>query len=63
MSQIVITGFMGSGKTTVAKALAQRLGYEFVDLDEAIQLAEGRPARQIIEADGESRFREIEHRS
>ena len=60
MNKIVITGFMGSGKSTVARALAQLLRYEMLDLDDVIESAQGRSARQIIEADGEPRFRELE---
>ncbi len=60
MNKIIITGFMGSGKSTVARALAQLLRYEMIDLDDVIESAVGRSARQIIEADGEPRFRELE---
>ena len=51
---------MGSGKSSVAKALAERLGCEMVDLDEAISAEEGRSAGEIIAEDGEPRFRELE---
>lgn len=57
---IVITGFMGAGKTTVARALAQRLNCHAVDLDEFIKARHGRTAQQIIDEDGETAFREIE---
>jgi len=60
---IVITGFMGSGKTTVARALAHVLGRELEDLDHVIAEQAGRSAKEIIEEDGESSFREIETRS
>ena len=60
MNKIVITGFMGSGKSSVAKALAQLLGCEMIDLDEAIASTEGRSASDIIARDGEPRFRELE---
>jgi shikimate kinase len=59
---IFITGFMGSGKSTVAQALALRLDLEMIDLDREILKHEGRSARQIIEEDGEPAFREIETR-
>jgi shikimate kinase len=59
---IIITGFMGSGKTTVARSLAQLLGRELVDLDEVIAEQEGRTAKELIEQDGEDSFREIETR-
>lgn len=51
---------MGSGKSSVARALAERLGCEMVDLDEAISAEEGRSAGEIIAEDGEPRFRELE---
>ena len=49
---IVITGFMGSGKSTVARALARRLDTHMVDLDREILKQEERSAKQIIEEDG-----------
>lgn len=60
---IVITGFMGAGKTTVAAALARLRSCSMIDLDRFIAAREGRDARRIIEADGEPRFRHIETRA
>lgn len=60
---IIITGFMGSGKTTVARGLALILGCQMLDLDHVIAEQEGRIAREIIEQDGENSFREIETRN
>ena len=57
---IAITGFMASGKTTIARALAARLDYEFVDLDDIIAAQQQRTIKEIIETEGEDRFREIE---
>jgi shikimate kinase len=57
---IIITGFMGAGKTKVANALARRLACTMIDLDEFVQKIEGRTAQAIIDEDGEPRFREIE---
>ena len=62
-SKIVLLGFMGSGKTTVAKALAQKLDCNFIDLDRLIELREGRSIASIIDAEGEARFREIESKA
>ena len=59
-SHIIITGFMGSGKTTVARGLARILGREMLDLDHVIAEQEGRTAKEIIDQDGEDWFREIE---
>lgn len=58
--QIVIVGFMGSGKTTVAYALARKLNSRAVDLDELITQRETRGPKEIIERDGEEAFRTIE---
>lgn len=57
---IVITGFMGCGKTRIARELAQRLNILMVDLDETITQREGRTPAQIIVNDGEPAFRTIE---
>jgi shikimate kinase len=57
---IIITGFMGSGKTTVARRLARILGRELMDVDHVIAREEGRTAKDIIEQDGEEPFREVE---
>jgi shikimate kinase len=58
--RIVIIGFMGCGKTTVARALAKRLRCEIIDLDSFITQREGRSPAQIIQRDGEPAFRAIE---
>lgn len=58
--RIVILGFMACGKTTVGKALALQLEGNFIDLDSQITESTGRSPAQIIEADGEAAFREIE---
>ncbi len=57
---IVITGFMGCGKTEVARALAQRFDLTLVDLDQRIAEQHGRTAAQLIVEEGEPAFREIE---
>src|SRR5215217_4570481 len=57
---IVITGFIGCGKSVVARALAQHLNVSFVDLDESIAARTGRTSAQLITEDGEPAFRRIE---
>ncbi len=61
--RIVIVGFMGCGKTTVAKGLARQLSCESIDLDSFITEQERRSPAEIIEQDGEAAFRSIETRS
>ena len=61
IQRILLVGFMGSGKTTVGRLLAAEMGWRFVDLDEAIELADGRAIPQIFSEDGEEAFREVEH--
>ena len=57
---IVITGFMGCGKTEVARCLAQHLNVQLHDLDKLIAEREGRTAAQLIREQGERVFRTIE---
>jgi shikimate kinase len=59
---IVITGFMGTGKTTVGRGVAAALQRQFIDTDEKIVEAAGKPIPQIFADDGESAFRHIERR-
>ena len=58
--RIVILGFMGCGKTTVATELARQLECRFVDLNSFITESRGRSPAEIIEQDGEPAFRQIE---
>ncbi|HEX8637019.1 MAG TPA: shikimate kinase [Pyrinomonadaceae bacterium] len=58
--KVVLTGFMGVGKSSVARHLAFLLGCERVDLDYYIEAAQQRLIAEIIQAEGEKRFREIE---
>ena len=59
-SNIVLTGFMGTGKSTVGKLVARRLKWPFVDSDEEIVRRAGLPIPQIFAQLGEPHFREIE---
>ena len=58
--RIYLTGFMGSGKSTIGPILANVLGYDFVDLDEAIEERAGKPVPRIFAEDGEAAFRALE---
>lgn len=57
---IILTGFMGTGKTTVGRLLAAQLGRPFVDTDDLIVERDGRSVADIFNEDGETRFRELE---
>lgn len=57
---ITLIGYRGSGKTTIAKPLAARLGWEFVDADAALEAAAGCTIRKIFETEGEPGFRRRE---
>jgi shikimate kinase len=57
---IYLVGFMGSGKTTIGRMLAERLGWRFADLDEDIEAQQGVSIADIFETRGEAEFRRIE---
>ena len=59
-TRVVLVGFMGSGKTSVGRALARRLGYGFEDMDRRIEERTGRTIADIFRDDGEEAFREME---
>lgn len=59
-NNIVLIGFMGTGKTTVGRLLAQRTGRTFVDLDEEIERSAGLPVSAIFAQYGEAFFRDQE---
>lgn len=58
--KVVLTGFMGAGKTTVGRELARLLGWPFVDLDEVVERRTGKTIREIFESHGEAHFRQLE---
>ncbi|TDM15527.1 shikimate kinase [Macrococcus bovicus] len=57
---IVLVGFMGAGKTTIGRRLAQVLGRPFIDLDSYIVEKNGRTITEIFESEGEEKFRQLE---
>lgn len=60
MSPIYLIGFMGSGKTTLGRALAAATGLRFIDLDEYIEEKSGASVSEIFATRGEAAFRELE---
>ena len=63
MNVLFLVGFMGAGKTTVARTLGQRLGWRFYDLDEEIERRAGCTIGQIFRNSGETEFRRRETES
>ncbi len=59
-ANLILVGFMGTGKTSTGRALASRLGREFVDMDQLIEDREGRTIPEIFAASGEPHFRALE---
>ena len=60
MPCVVLIGFMGAGKTTVGRALGERLGWKFLDLDDLIEQREQKTVAEIFAASGEAAFRRME---
>ena len=60
MKRIVLMGFMGAGKSTVGKKLAESCGCTFIDTDEWIEKEQNRKISDIFEKDGEKAFRDME---
>jgi shikimate kinase len=59
--RIVLTGFMGAGKSTVGRLLAQQLNWRFIDADDEIEAAAGATIAEIFRQHGEPWFRQLEH--
>ena len=59
-TNIVLTGFMGTGKSTVGRLIAKQLAYDFVDTDEWIEAENGRSVAEIFREAGEATFRQLE---
>ncbi len=60
LRRLVLTGFMGAGKTTVGRLLAESLGWEFLDLDALIEARTGLTVPSIFATHGERHFRQLE---
>lgn len=61
--QLILIGFMGSGKTSVSQLIGQKLDVPVLDLDQVIVEQAGKTIPEIFADDGEAGFREIEHRA
>lgn len=62
-NNLILTGFMGTGKTSLGKLLAEKLGRSFIDLDQKIEQDTGLTVPQIFEMYGEKYFRELEKKA
>lgn len=59
-ANLYLVGFMGTGKSTVGRAVAKQLGYQFLDSDHEIERGQGKAVSKIFAEDGEARFRALE---
>jgi len=57
---LYLVGFMGTGKTTIGRLVAQRIGFELIDSDAEIERAQGKPIAEIFSSQGEPAFRAME---
>ena len=57
---LYLVGFMGTGKTTVSRIVAARLGHRWLDSDHEIERQQGRPIAAIFASEGEAAFRKME---
>jgi shikimate kinase len=62
MQRLFLIGYRGSGKSTVARLVAQRLGWAVVDSDDEVEREAGKPIAVIFAEDGEPAFRDLEER-
>jgi len=58
---LALIGFMGTGKSSVGRLVAEQLHFDYLDTDELIQSRAGRTITDIFDADGEASFRKLEH--
>ena len=61
MKKIILLGYMGCGKSTIAKLLAEKVGLPYLDLDEIIETIENSTVKNIFSEKGEIYFRKLEH--
>ncbi|MGH7814495.1 MAG: shikimate kinase [Candidatus Binataceae bacterium] len=61
--KLIVTGFMGTGKSTIGSIVAKRLGWRFVDSDDEIVARAGAPIAQIFTERGEAFFRDLERKA
>ena len=59
-TNIILTGFMGTGKSTLGRLLAKRVGYEFIDTDALIEEQIGQTITELFQTQGEAAFRKLE---
>lgn len=58
---IFLTGYRGTGKSTVASRIAGQLGWDWLDTDDQVELRAGCSIAELFAAEGEDRFRQLEH--
>jgi shikimate kinase len=58
--RVYLTGFMGSGKSTIGPILANTIGYDFIDVDRSVETSMGKTVNQIFREHGEEHFRVLE---
>ena len=63
VSRLILTGFMGAGKSTVGAILARDLGWRFLDLDQVIEANSRRTIAEIFRDEGEAEFRRLERQA
>ena len=63
LSRLILTGFMGAGKSTVGVILARKLGWRFIDLDDVIEASSNNSIAEIFRTQGEASFREWERQA
>lgn len=59
---VFLTGFSGTGKTTVGRQVAKLLSWRFIDIDEEISFELGQDISQVFASQGEPTFRDLEHK-